>query len=680
MSNSSFSTELLNQLNPAQREAVMQIHGPLLVIAGAGSGKTRVITYRIAYLIAEGGIPAHQILGLTFTNKAAAEMRNRVFSLLGLPPETHLPMGTFHSRCASILRREALKIGLSEKFQILDEDDQVRIVKELLKRLEIDPKVVQPAQAVNVISWAKTNMLAPEEIQEAEGFQFGDQSLPYPEIYKAYQEFLVQNDAVDFDDLLWKVVILFDTDAQALAYWRRRYPFILVDEYQDTNAVQFRLLEQLAGEHRNLCVVGDEDQSIYSWRGADIHNLLDFQKHFAEARLIRLEQNYRSTKRILTCADSVIKNNKERLGKTLFTEGGEGPPILTLKAPGGYEEADWVVQRIREWHQAENTPYREMAVFYRINALSRVFEDTLRKERIPYRVVGGIRFYERAEVRDVISYLRLAVNPNSDVSFLRVVNVPRRGIGESTLDLLREFADRERLPLAQAARQMIDGEQLRPAPARGLEQFLALTQQWHQASETTPPDALLKQILKDTAYMDNQLGDTKQLDAITRRENVEELVNTLAEWKKDHPQGRIGDWLEQMALTSSSEMSEGQQEGISLMTLHAAKGLEFDTVFLVALESGLFPLQRAVDAASGSLEEERRLFYVGVTRARRRLVLSHATTRMMHGQEMYTTPSPFLREITPEVLEAVKLPRSSGSSSYGSSRFDPWSRRNRWRR
>ena len=377
-------------LNPPQREAVEHIDGPLLVIAGAGSGKTRVITHRIAHMISQGGVAPHQILAVTFTNKAASEMRERVLQLLGLPSETHLPLGTFHSRCAAILRREAIHTGLSEHYQILDDKDQVNVLKEILRRMGIEPKEVQPSQALEVIGWAKTNLLEPEDTAEVD--EFKDPKIPYPEIYKNYQEFLTQNDAVDFDDLLMKTVRLFERNEHILDYWRRRYPYVLVDEYQDTNPAQFRLLQLLAAEHRNLCVVGDEDQSIYSWRGADIHNLLDFQKQFPEARLIRLEQNYRSTQRILQCADSVIVNNKKRLGKTLFTQGDAGEPVVYTRLMDSREEAQWIASKIRELHLHKQYPYSNIAIFYRLNALSRSFEDALREAHIPYRIIGSVRF------------------------------------------------------------------------------------------------------------------------------------------------------------------------------------------------------------------------------------------------------------------------------------------------
>ncbi len=643
---------LLDSLNPAQREAVELTHGPLLVLAGAGSGKTRVITYRLAYLISHEGVPAHQILALTFTNKAAGEMRDRVFSLLGLPTDFHLPIGTFHSRCAAILRREAVKVGLSEHYQILDEDDQRSAMKEVLKRLDIPTKKVQPGQAIEVISLAKNNLLGPESLEDIVDLH----ALPYREIYQAYQEYLSANDAVDFDDLLLKVVRLFESDVQSLSYWRRRYPFVLVDEYQDTNPVQFRLLQLLAEEHRNLCVVGDEDQSIYSWRGADINNLLDFQKHFQEAKIVRLEQNYRSTKRILRVADAVIRHNTKRLGKNLYTEGEEGLAVEYFRALDGLGEADWVASQIEALHLAQGSPYNQFAVFYRINSLSRAIEDALRYRRIPYRVVGGIRFYERKEIRDLVSYLRLAVNPATDVALQRVINTPHRGIGDTTQQRLRQFAMAHNLTLYPAARQAIDTDELRGKAAERLGEFLDQIDQWHALHDKEEPADLLKRILKDTDYIE-ELGDPDRLETISRVNNIEELTSTLAEWSKEFKEGHIADWLDQVALLTPSETSEGNRDGVSLMTIHAAKGLEFDNVFMIGLEEPIFPLARAIDQ-QGDAEEERRLFYVGVTRTRRRLHVTHTRSRLVYGSDTMNPPSRFLYEIPRDLFSDAKGPHS----------------------
>jgi len=668
-----FTAEFLNDLNPPQREAVEFMEAPLLVIAGAGSGKTRVITYRIANLAARHGVPPWQILAVTFTNKAAGEMRGRVLHLLGLPSETTLPIGTFHSRCASILRRESVRAGLSERFQILDDDDQIAVVKSVLSQMEIDSKRVKPAQVAEVISAAKSRMLGPEDIAEIEEFQHGD--LPYPAIYRAYQDFLDRSDAVDFDDLLLKVVRLFEQHPESLAFWRSRYQHILVDEYQDTNAVQFRLVELLAGEHRHLCVVGDEDQSIYSWRGADIHNLLDFQKHFPEARLVRLEQNYRSTRQILKAADSLIKNNKQRLGKTLFTAGEEGSALEYRRSMDGREEADWVVERIKTLRGAVGIPYSEMAVFYRINSLSRAVEDALRYAKIPYRIVGGIRFYERKEVKDLMAYLRLAESPSNDVAFLRVVNVPKRGIGKSTVENLAACARVEKMPLYQAARRLVEKGELAGRKAQVVQEFLGQIQAWNHVHSELRPQTLLKRILDDTRYIDEELGDPQTLEAITRRENIDELDNVLGEYGRANPKARIGDWLEEIALTASSDTEQGEMDGVSLMTLHCAKGLEFDAVFIIGLEEPLFPLARSVDA-QGDDEEERRLFYVGITRARKRLAFSHAISRFAWGQDNFNAPSRFLFELDPGVFaegqapsrKAAASPLAAGSfSSFGSS-------------
>ncbi len=649
----------LEDLNPAQREAVEAIEGPVLVTAGAGSGKTRVITYRIAWTVARLGVPVGQILAVTFTNKAASEMRKRALALLGLPESTPVSIGTFHSRCASILRRESARCGLSDRFQILDEDDQIAVIKRVIQQFAeregcpFDPKKVKPSQIVEVISRAKQNMLGPDDIRDLDSFQ--NARIPYPELYAAYQEILERSDAVDFDDLLVKVVRLWEEHPESLAWWRRRYPFVLVDEYQDTNAVQFRLLELLAGEHRNLCVVGDEDQSIYSWRGADIRNLLEFQEHFPEARIIRLERNYRSTPQILAAAASVIQRNRQRLGKTLYTEDGDGPLLRFHRAIAGEDEAQWVVDRIREWRKEENIPLREFAVFYRINALSRATEDALRRARIPYRIVGGLKFYERKEIKDLLAFLRLAVNPENDVAFLRVLNVPRRGLGKAKIEAIVARATRERRSLYEAARALLAEGEIRGAAAGALGAFLDLLGAWRAIHASMPPGDLLKRVLADTRYIEEELGDPKSLEAITRTENIKELQATLNDFQKANPDAGILAWLEEMALTTASDTSEGDSEGVSLMTLHSAKGLEFNVVFLIGMEEGLFPLQRSIDE-QGHDEEERRLFYVGITRARRRLALSCAISRHTYGAAAFNLPSPFLQEINPELFERGESP------------------------
>jgi DNA helicase-2/ATP-dependent DNA helicase PcrA len=639
------TSPLLSSLNPQQREAVTAVNGPLLVIAGAGSGKTRVITHRIAYLIMECNVPAWSIFAATFTNKAAEEMKHRIFALLSLPPRTPLYIATFHSLCATILRREAHKIGLSNRFLICDETDQLALIKDCCKLLKLTPDDVAPQHIQWVINQAKIRMLEPSALSS---FAPARQSDLYSQLYALYQHKLRENDAVDFEDLILYVVRLFESDPETLAEYQNRYRYILVDEYQDTNLLQYLLVKALAASHRNICVVGDEDQSIYSWRGAELSNLLDFQKTFPDARLIRLEQNYRSTQNILTAAAHVISNNTQRLGKQLWTEREIGRPLMLIVGSTERDEAMLVVNTIEQLHLEETIPYSHMAIFYRQNSLSRNFEDHLRARNIPYQVIGGIRFYDRAEIKDLIAYLKVVANPNASLSLQRILNKPRRGIGERTLQQVQDFAHAHNLTLNEALRQCCKDSRLPAAAVKRINAFLDQLTQWQDQAQQRDPYELLQTILEDTHYIES-LGDQKSLEVVIKTDNIQELQNAVRQYLEENPLATLEDYLEMVSLATHIDDFDEQEEGVALMTLHCAKGLEFRIVFIVGMEEPIFPNRRAIKD-TGNMEEERRLFYVGMTRTKDRLFLSRADSRMAFGRVEWNVPSVFLRELPSDLV------------------------------
>jgi len=633
---------LLEDLNPPQREAVTTTEGPLLIIAGAGSGKTRVITYRVAYLVRECGVSPGQVLAATFTNKAADEMRERVRRLLAGDRSMPFAISTFHAWCARVLRLEADKVGIARDFTICDDDDQLSVLKEVFRALDLDPKSgsVQPAQARWVIDQAKMKLEGPDDVRRGPGDLVRAEL--YADIFVAYQQMLRRNNALDFGDLIAEVVRLFETDRETLDRYQEHYRYLMVDEYQDTNHVQYRLIAALASKYRNICVVGDEDQSIYSWRGANIGNLLDFQKHFPDAKLIRLEQNYRSTQNILNAASHVIRRNTERLGKNLWTDRGAGPPLLGFEADTDRAESDQVVRLIRWFHDNCFIPYREMAVFYRTNALSRIFEERLRAAGIAYRVIGSVRFYDRKEIKDVLAYLRVIANPYDSMALVRIINTPRRGIGDKTVGEILARVMRENQTVFETIEAMRAEGAFGKAADRKIADFVALVKDWIEFSHSSDIVGLLERVLKDTLYVES-LGDPASLEVIARRENIEELKNAIAQYQKDRPDAALHDFLEYTSLRTSVDDYDADEDCVSLMTLHCAKGLEFCVVFLAALEKDIFP--HFLSVQERGLEEERRLFYVGVTRAKDVLCLSCAGSRYTHGRPQWNTPSVFLKEI-----------------------------------
>jgi len=635
---------LLDDLNPAQREAVTYGEGPLLVLAGAGSGKTRVIAYRIAWLTASQGMSPRNLLAVTFTNKAAGEMARRVEALLQ-PVGVGAPLiATFHSACVRILRQHGKHIGLPSHFTIYDEDDRLALVKECMKEGELAERSFTPSGAVHRISYMKNQMITvADALRDAGGPWEKKAAL----VYSRYEKRLKEVGAVDFDDLLLSTVRLLDTVPEVLAWYRGLWRHMLVDEYQDTNRVQYKMIRLLTSEHRNICVVGDPDQSIYKFRGADIRNVLEFEHDYPGTKVVRLEQNYRSTQRILSLASGVIAHNVQRKDKTLWTENGEGDKAKLYRAWDEHEESNFVAQTILTV-RGEGVPWNGVAVFYRTNAQSRVLEDALRRARIPYVIVGGVRFYERREIKDTLAYLRLLVNPADDVAFRRAVAAPARGIGATTLARLDEVASRDSKPLlALAAEPPLD---IRGKASRGLEEFAGLIRKLAADRAALPPPALIDVLLNASGYR-KSLEEDRAPEAEARLENLEELIAAAEEYTHATEGATLEGFLDSVALMSDIDELKDADSRVTLMTLHSAKGLEFPAVFLTGLEEGVFPHARSLEDPE-EIEEERRLCYVGVTRARERLYLTYALHRRIHGYGV-GEPSRFLREMPEEHLTSL---------------------------
>jgi len=637
---------LLDDLNPAQREAVTFGDGPLLVLAGAGSGKTRVIAYRIAWLIGTHRVGPRNLLAMTFTNKAAGEMARRVDDLL-LPVGLTSPLiGTFHSVCVRVLRQHGEHVGLARNFVIYDEDDRLALVKECMKEGELADRTFTPSAAVHRVSYWKNQMTSvADALRDARGPWEQKAAL----VYSRYEQRLRQTGAVDFDDLLLRVVRLLSEVPEALAWYRRLWRHVLVDEYQDTNRAQYRIIRLLTAEHRNVCVVGDSDQSIYKWRGADIRNILDFETDYPGTTVVRLEQNYRSTRRILALAAGVIANNVQRKDKTLWTENPEGERARLYRAWDEHEEANFVAQTIVAL-RADGVPWHGVAVFYRTNAQSRVIEDALRRARIPYVIVGGVRFYERKEIKDALAFLRLTINPSDDVAFRRAIAAVPRGIGPATLARLEEVAAREGRPLLAAAAAP-------PADLRGkaratLEEFAATLHRLGAQRGSLPPPQFIDVVLDDSGYRDS-LKQERSPEAEARLENLEELVAAAEDYTHAQPDPTIEGFLDSVALMSDVDELKDEASRVTLMTLHSAKGLEFPAVFITGLEEGVFPHARSM-SDQDEVEEERRLCYVGITRARERLYLSYALHRRVHGYGV-GEPSRFLREMPGEHVQPLNI-------------------------
>jgi DNA helicase-2/ATP-dependent DNA helicase PcrA len=646
--------QYLADLNPAQREAVLTTEGPVLVVAGAGSGKTRVLTYRVAHLVAACGAKPNEILAITFTNKAANEMRTRLEGLLGGVVRAMWVM-TFHAACGRILRREAPRLGLRSTFTIYDQADQVRLVKSCLEELEKDPKRFAPSGIHAQISNAKNQLIGPDECY-ARVASFYDQTVA--ETYGLYQKRLHAANAVDFDDLLMLTVEVLERFPEARERWARSFRYILVDEYQDTNHAQYRLLQLLAGEHRNLCVVGDPDQSIYAFRGADIRNILEFEHDFPDARVIALEQNYRSTNRILEAANAVIENNRDRKPKRLWSELGDGDPVRIVEVEDEHAEARLVVSEIGRLVE-DGFSGSEIAVFYRTNAQSRVLEEILVRNDVAYQVIGGPRFFERAEVKDALAYLQVLVNPADAVSLARIANRPRRGIGDTSLGRLRTFADTHGLTLWESL-ALPEEAGLGAAPARAVATFRGTMESLMAQSGELTVAELLERLL-DRSGMESAYEAERTIEAQGRLENLRELVGVAQDYQEATDEPTLAGFLQDVSLTSDQDTLRDEDGLVTLMTLHNAKGLEFRAVFMVGVEENVFPHSRSIEEQG--LEEERRLFYVGVTRAQEQLTLTHASARSLWGSRGYNLPSRFLDELGAGI-ERERL-RPASWSDYG---------------
>jgi DNA helicase-2/ATP-dependent DNA helicase PcrA len=647
--------QYLADLNPAQREAVLATEGPVLVVAGAGSGKTRVLTYRIAHLVAAVGVKPQEILAITFTNKAAGEMRERLGSVVGDIARTMWVM-TFHSACGRILRREAPRLGYRSNFTIYDQADQVRLVKQCLEELDRDPKRFVPRGIHAQISKAKNQLVSPEEYKSRVA-SFFDQTVA--DVYELYQRRLLSSNAADFDDLLMLTVEVLDRFPDARKKWQKAFRYVLVDEYQDTNHAQYRLLQLLAGEHRNVFAVGDPDQSIYAFRGADIRNIMEFERDFGGAKQIALEQNYRSSNAILRAANAVISENRERKPKNLWSELGEGDPVRVIEVEDEHAEARFVASEIAGLVD-EGFSGSEIAIFYRTNAQSRVLEDVLVRQDIPYQVIGGPKFYERAEIKDAIAYLQVIDNPSDAISLTRIANRPRRGIGDASLARLQTYADAHGLPLWEALEHPEEAG-CGGAPLKAIDRFRTLMQSAMAGAPELSVPGLLERVLEQSGYLE-ALEAERTIEAHGRTENLMELVGVAREYQESVEEPSLSEFLQQISLYSDQDALEEERSLVTLMTLHNAKGLEFRVVFLIGMEEGVFPHSRSIEEQG--LEEERRLCYVGLTRAQERLVLTHAAARSLWGSRGYNMPSRFLDELPQEEIERDRL-RPSSWTGYG---------------
>ena len=663
---------LLEDLNPSQRHAVAATDGPVLVVAGAGSGKTRVLTYRIGHLIRDLGVSPYSILAITFTNKAAGEMKERVANLVGRVADG-MWVSTFHSACVRILRREAPRLGYRSSFSIYDDADSVRLVTMCIRDLDLDPKRFPPKVIRAAISNAKNELIDYETYGEnGEGFYHEKVS----DIYRLYQQRLVEASAVDFDDILVLTVDIFRAFPEVLTQYQQRFQYILVDEYQDTNHAQYMLVKLLAAAHRNIFVVGDADQSVYAFRGADMRNILDFEKDYDDATIVLLEQNYRSTQTILDAANAVIRHNESRKPKRLWTDEGAGELIAAYEARDEQDEAAFVADRIREL-ESDGKALADIAVFYRTNAQSRVIEEVFVRYGVPYQVVGGLKYYDRREVKDAIAYLRGVVNPDDQVALKRIINVPKRAIGDTSVAHVDRFAESEGIGFFDALRRVEENERLTARAQRSIEEFVALMDHLGERAADGPA-AAIEAVLDETGYLDMIRSD-RSIEAMGREENLKELASAVAEFEEVGPASmgpsewaeldameKIGLFLEAISLVADIDSYEDRDQ-VTLMTLHNAKGLEFPVVFITGMEDGVFPHLRSL-GNKAELEEERRLCYVGITRAEQRLHLTRAWSRNLWGQSQYNGPSRFLGEIPEHLVTSVKRSRHADQQPVSVSR------------
>ncbi|WCG23453.1 DNA helicase PcrA [Vagococcus lutrae] len=646
---------LLDGMNPQQQKAVLKTEGPLLIMAGAGSGKTRVLTHRIAYLIAEKGINPWNILAITFTNKASKEMKERVSQIIAGEGDS-VWVSTFHSMCVRILRRDVDLIGYNSNFTIADPAEQLTLIKRIIREMNLDDKKFEPRQMLGKISQAKNELLTVEDYQQEQGSYIEDITA---QVYANYQRELRKNQTVDFDDLIMLTIRLFNEHPEVLAYYQQKFQYIHVDEYQDTNHAQYTLVNLLAGRFKNLCVVGDADQSIYGWRGADMQNILDFEKDYPDAAVILLEQNYRSTKNILQAANNVIQQNQNRKDKRLWTDNEQGEKISYYRGPTERDEGRFIVEKIQEEKQQNSRRNGDFAVLYRTNAQSRVVEEMLMKANIPYKMVGGHKFYDRKEIKDLMAYLRLIANPMDSMSFERIVNEPKRGIGATSIQKLREFAVIHDWSMLEAA-QNVALTTISGKAARELANFAEMIVSLQKMAEFLSITEIVEQVLARSGYLD-ALTLQNNLEAQTRIENLEEFYTVTRAYDEEQAKAEVEEteegqplarFLSELALVSDLDTLEEGQTQVTLMTLHAAKGLEFPVVFLLGMEEGIFPLSRAM-FEDDQLEEERRLAYVGITRAEEKLYLTNALSRTLYGRTQNNPVSRFIHEINQELIEPV---------------------------
>ena len=640
-------SDILQSLNPVQKEAASCTEGPLLILAGAGSGKTRVLTHRIAYLIEEKGVNPWNIMAITFTNKAAQEMRDRVDRLVEFGAES-IWVATFHSSCVRILRRYIDRLGYDNHFTIYDTDDQKSVIRKAVKELDLDPKQYREGPLLGVISTAKNEMIEPQDFETQAGGDF--RMCQEAKIYKAYQKTLIDNNAVDFDDLLLLTVRLLRENRDILEAYQERLRYIMVDEYQDTNSVQFELIRLLSGKYHNLCVVGDDDQSIYKFRGADITNILSFEETFPGAKVVKLEQNYRSTNNILEAANAVIANNAHRKEKHLWSENGEGKEVSFIHYETAYGEAEDVIDKIQTSVHMGKHQYQDCAILYRTNAQSRAFEEKCIKKSVPYRLVGGVNFYQRQEIKDILAYLKTIDSGRDDLSVTRIVNVPKRGIGQVTLNKLAVYASEHGMRLFQAMEQVEQISGIGKA-ADKIKGFVNQIMVFRALAKELDAAELIESILEQTGYLE-ELEKLEEDKAQAKQENLEEFQNKAADYYANHDEAALTDFLEEVALVADIDNMGSEADSLTLMTLHSAKGLEFPVVYMTGMEEGLFPSYMSMNSGDpGDIEEERRLCYVGITRAMQQLTLTAAKQRMVHGNIQYSAISRFVKELPQEKLD-----------------------------
>jgi DNA helicase II / ATP-dependent DNA helicase PcrA len=640
--------KFLNDLNPVQGEAVKAANGPVMIIAGAGSGKTRVLTYRIAYLM-ECGVPAHQILALTFTNKAAKEMKNRIIKLVG-DDAGSLWMGTFHSMFARILRKECVHLKFTPSFTIYDSDDSLSSMKKVMEKLNLPTQQYNPVAIRSRISMAKNQYLSPKKFAENVHDLFDEKTAL---VYAEYQKTLERSNAMDFDDLLIRPIELFEKKKDILEKYQHRFKFILVDEFQDTNRAQYQVIRLLGEKFKNIAVVGDDAQSIYSFRGADIRNILDFQKDYPECQLFRLEQNYRSTKSIISVADELIHFNKEQLKKNLWTDNPLGEPVTILQCADDREEGSQIVRAIQQESQKRKLDLKDFAVLYRTNAQSRALEEAFRKNAIPYEIIGGIRFYERKEIKDVLAYLRLLANPTDEVSLRRIINYPVRGIGDVTMEHLQRFASQHSLNIFETLHRLDEVIELTERAKNSLSQFRSLLDKYQSLRPQMTFSEWARSLVDELGIL-SIFKEERTAESMGRWENVQELLSAISEFSNDRPDGTLESFLEEVALVSDIDTWEGEHNAVTLMTLHASKGLEFPVVLIGGLEEGLLPFYSST-IESSDVEEERRLFYVGITRAEQKLYITHTALRYRFGDITYPSESRFLHELGTGNIERIGM-------------------------